>query len=1050
MEKLNKILISFSIQLLFKQFKNFARELNNEVDFYKKNFKNHNVENFLKEHLDVFESNDNQILQNTICNLENFSRLENSKFEEDIKNNKINKNICNPIQANSINNHSSKNNQNSNVLKNLIGNEIYCLEESDYLKNNEITNLNLNKKINIDFLDDINTKEIDQYQKLRQTRRKSSGSNNCKTENCIINSNTEIQAELNKQKKSSIQFNLIDSIESQNVNNNLIIINNQRQNSIINSKNDCINFQNTQLTDCKNYNINIDGNINNNDYIIEEDLNLEMKKSYAKKLISSSKAKIKENFLWENYNSFNDEIEEMKFFEDKYINSLHLFPNYHLNIINKKDLRSLYNVNNLLNLQLKYEKKLLNFNPNLFYQTSFLNLSPFEDPKLNFFAYVFDIDNIKSTSEIYFEEIWGKTLKDFLKICSINKNPIQLIEISSVNTMLVRSSGKVYCWGWGLKNKKVEKKENNNDNIKYKENDFENINYKIYNENIERISDFTHDENLNNQFAINCNLKSNKNNSEATHDFNSNFINETNLNLNINTQRDLSIEYLENDLRMDNLKIIDNHKINKENLLKKQKIDNKNRSNNNEFKNNSTFNTDNFNPKHINKFNSGQKTKEREIKKTKINTRNSDMILNKNFKNKREGQKDISDERYYLEDNNVKKNLDFSYESQKDKSAGELNKNIEITFYDNKSLYNDKNENLIHKKDINNEYQTKINKKINENIFKKNDDFIKGLEKIEYELKDNFKNLNKNSIKNENSEIRNSALHSSINTIRENVSGHFEVSEYIKNKQKIVEQIFSKEILELNKDKISGEFNYIKKPILIENLLCRNICLSEDFAIFVSKSNINLHLMGNNEKNNLAFGNKIFIDEPVDYFNNIKNQLNKKFDIFQNDPNSTPEDFENLFRIADDFSKTFFNKTKIVTAKSYGKGFIILDNKGNAYFVAENFCENLLESIPQLMNNNTIKISEIDCGKNFSIFLSTTGQLYSQGENKYGQLGQGDFENRNFICEVPNFKEAGIKTVQISCGFKHVVIRASNNKVYTWGNVKCFELKIWCLFYILI
>ena len=231
------------------------------------------------------------------------------------------------------------------------------------------------------------------------------------------------------------------------------------------------------------------------------------------------------------------------------------------------------------------------------------------------------------------------------------------------------------------------------------------------------------------------------------------------------------------------------------------------------------------------------------------------------------------------------------------------------------------------------------------------------------------------------------------------------------------------DLFKFNKKKIC-EFLYMNYPILLESILVRSLSNGDDFTVFLSKNNLNLYLNGNNERNNLAFDAGEFIIQPLDYFDNMKIKINTNFENYI-DPNY----INNLHKI-------FFSKLNIISVKSYGKGFIFLTDKGQIFYVNDKFCKNLVESLPSPINLNNIKFSQIECGKNFCIFLSTTGVLYSQGDNKCGQLGQGDFNERKTICEIPNIKDAGIKTVQFSCGFEHVVIRSSNNKIFTWGNVK--------------
>ncbi|MCH99645.1 ultraviolet-B receptor UVR8-like, partial [Trifolium medium] len=63
--------------------------------------------------------------------------------------------------------------------------------------------------------------------------------------------------------------------------------------------------------------------------------------------------------------------------------------------------------------------------------------------------------------------------------------------------------------------------------------------------------------------------------------------------------------------------------------------------------------------------------------------------------------------------------------------------------------------------------------------------------------------------------------------------------------------------------------------------------------------------------------------------------------------------------------------------------------------------------------------------------LTSTGQLFGWGWNKFGQVGIG----HNFDCSSPmlvNFPRAQ-KVVQISCGWRHTIAVTDRANVYSWG-----------------
>lgn len=91
---------------------------------------------------------------------------------------------------------------------------------------------------------------------------------------------------------------------------------------------------------------------------------------------------------------------------------------------------------------------------------------------------------------------------------------------------------------------------------------------------------------------------------------------------------------------------------------------------------------------------------------------------------------------------------------------------------------------------------------------------------------------------------------------------------------------------------------------------------------------------------------------------------------------------------------------------------------------------------PTKYNFKTIVyISTISCGAGFAVLLTTQGSIYSFGKsNNQGELGTGDYLPRvhpELILEnVENEK-----IMQISCGYKHTIVKASNGRVFAWGLV---------------
>ncbi|KAE8663214.1 Regulator of chromosome condensation (RCC1) family with FYVE zinc finger domain [Hibiscus syriacus] len=78
-----------------------------------------------------------------------------------------------------------------------------------------------------------------------------------------------------------------------------------------------------------------------------------------------------------------------------------------------------------------------------------------------------------------------------------------------------------------------------------------------------------------------------------------------------------------------------------------------------------------------------------------------------------------------------------------------------------------------------------------------------------------------------------------------------------------------------------------------------------------------------------------------------------------------------------------------------------------------------------------VNISQVACGQNLTVTLSTSGQVYTMGSSAYGQLG-----SRTVDGKVPTRvggKIAGRFVEEIACGSHHVAVVTSKKEVYTWG-----------------
>ena len=78
---------------------------------------------------------------------------------------------------------------------------------------------------------------------------------------------------------------------------------------------------------------------------------------------------------------------------------------------------------------------------------------------------------------------------------------------------------------------------------------------------------------------------------------------------------------------------------------------------------------------------------------------------------------------------------------------------------------------------------------------------------------------------------------------------------------------------------------------------------------------------------------------------------------------------------------------------------------------------------------NLPKIKEISCGFNFTVCIDNEGELWSFGQNNYGQLGTGDTTNYNNpqkIADIPPVRS-------VSCGGYHVLIITNDSNLWSCG-----------------
>lgn len=125
----------------------------------------------------------------------------------------------------------------------------------------------------------------------------------------------------------------------------------------------------------------------------------------------------------------------------------------------------------------------------------------------------------------------------------------------------------------------------------------------------------------------------------------------------------------------------------------------------------------------------------------------------------------------------------------------------------------------------------------------------------------------------------------------------------------------------------------------------------------------------------------------------------------------------------------------IISIKSEGDISFALANTGKAYMWPVTIKgEHLYNPIAIPLNSE--KVTALSCGGNFVIIATTSGNVYSFGKtNNYGQLGHGDLEPKFKPTLIEYFSLSDLRITQVSCGYKHVVVKTSTGYSYTWGLV---------------
>ena len=84
----------------------------------------------------------------------------------------------------------------------------------------------------------------------------------------------------------------------------------------------------------------------------------------------------------------------------------------------------------------------------------------------------------------------------------------------------------------------------------------------------------------------------------------------------------------------------------------------------------------------------------------------------------------------------------------------------------------------------------------------------------------------------------------------------------------------------------------------------------------------------------------------------------------------------------------------------------------------------------QIKNIVNICWTQVECGGEHTVALSSNGEVFTWGRNSFGELGHGDTKERHVPTKVESL--SGKRIVKVACGTNHTVAVTATGELLTW------------------